>query len=249
LVFASNWPTDMFYCFSTQIVLCANILKLHVFIKLKFLALLEKLKQLVLLVLPSHTVRLEWSYFPAALFKLGKRGFVLDSLYHFLYSLHSKVDCPSSPIQFSSVPQSCPTLCDPMNCSTPGLTVTSTPVHHQLPESTQTYVHRVSDAIQSSHPLSSPSPPALNLILCITPRCSNLFVTDTCRFQLLDCEETDAVSCPWPMFPKQCILLILTTWTWMYTWFSYKFQLCHLLALWSITALKATYKNWVCSRS
>ena len=60
-------------------------------------------------------------------------------------------------IQFSSVIQSCPTLWDPMNCSTPGLSV-----HHQLPEFTQTHVHRVSDAIQPSHPLSSPSPPAPN---------------------------------------------------------------------------------------
>ena len=51
--------------------------------------------------------------------------------------------------------QSCPTLCNPMNRSMPGL-----PVHHQLPESTQTHVHRVGDAIQPSHPLSSPSPPA-----------------------------------------------------------------------------------------
>ena len=59
--------------------------------------------------------------------------------------------------QFSSVAQSGPTLCDPMNRSTPGL-----PVHHQLPEFTQTHVHRVSDAIQPSHPLSSPSPPAPN---------------------------------------------------------------------------------------
>ena len=58
-------------------------------------------------------------------------------------------------VQFSSVTQSCPTLCDPMNCSMQGL-----PVHHQLPESTQTHVHRVGDAIQPSHPLSSPSPPA-----------------------------------------------------------------------------------------
>ena len=58
-------------------------------------------------------------------------------------------------LQFSSVAQSCPTLCNPMNRSTPGL-----PVHHQLPEFTQTHVHRVSDAIQPSHPLSSPSPPA-----------------------------------------------------------------------------------------
>ena len=62
-----------------------------------------------------------------------------------------------SSVQFSSVAQSCPTLCDPMNRSTPSL-----PVHHQLPEFTQTHVHRVSDAIQPSHPLSSPSPPAPN---------------------------------------------------------------------------------------
>ena len=59
--------------------------------------------------------------------------------------------------QIRSVAQSCPTLCNPMNCSTPGL-----PVHHQLPEFTQTHVYRVSDAIQPSHPLASPSPPAPN---------------------------------------------------------------------------------------
>ena len=59
--------------------------------------------------------------------------------------------------QIRSVAQSCPTLCDPMNRSTPGL-----PVHHQLPEFTQTHVLRVSDAIQPSHPLLSPSPPAPN---------------------------------------------------------------------------------------
>ena len=58
-------------------------------------------------------------------------------------------------VQFSSVAQSCPTLCERMNHSTPGL-----PVHHQLPEFTQTHVHQVGDAIQPSHPLSSPSPPA-----------------------------------------------------------------------------------------
>ena len=62
-----------------------------------------------------------------------------------------------SSVQFSSVAQSCPTLCDPMNHTTPGL-----PVHHQLPEFTQTHVHRVGDAIQPSHPLSSPSPLAPN---------------------------------------------------------------------------------------
>ena len=60
-------------------------------------------------------------------------------------------------VQFSSVTQSCQTLCDPMNCSTPGL-----PVHHQLPELTQTHAHRVGDAIQPSQPLSSPPPPAPN---------------------------------------------------------------------------------------
>ena len=61
-------------------------------------------------------------------------------------------------VQLSSFTQSCPTLCDPMDCSTPGF-----PVHHQLPEFTQTHVHWVGDAIQPSHPLLSPSPPAFNL--------------------------------------------------------------------------------------
>ena len=59
-------------------------------------------------------------------------------------------------VQFSHL--SCPTLCDTMDCSMPGL-----PVHHQFPEFTQTHAHWVSDALQPSHPLSSPSPPALNL--------------------------------------------------------------------------------------
>ena len=61
-------------------------------------------------------------------------------------------------VQFSSVAQPCPTLCDPMDYSTPGF-----PVHHQLPELAQTHVHQVSDAMQPSHPLLSPSPPAFNL--------------------------------------------------------------------------------------
>ena len=63
----------------------------------------------------------------------------------------------SQSVQFSSVAQSCLTLCNPMNCSMPGL-----PVHHQLPESTQTHAHLVGDVIQPSHPLLSPSPPAPN---------------------------------------------------------------------------------------
>ena len=61
-------------------------------------------------------------------------------------------------VAISSVPQSCPTLCNSMDCSMPGF-----PVHHQRPEPTQTHVHWVSDAVQPSHPLLSPSPPALNL--------------------------------------------------------------------------------------
>ena len=72
----------------------------------------------------------------------------------------SRLSIPTSvsSVQFSLVAQSCPTLFDPMACSTPGF-----PVHHQLPELTQTQFHWVCDANQPSHPLSSPSPPAFNL--------------------------------------------------------------------------------------
>ena len=76
--------------------------------------------------------------------------------------LHSSQSSPLAhhwvEVQFSSVAQSCLTLSNPMDCGTPGF-----PVHHQLPELTQTHVHRVGDATQPSHPLSSPSPPPLNL--------------------------------------------------------------------------------------
>ena len=82
------------------------------------------------------------------------------NLYKSLYKgaqFNRETEKPFLKFQFSSVAQSCPTLCDPMNRSTPGLLV-----HHQLPEFTQTHVHQVSDAIQPSHPLPSPSPPAPN---------------------------------------------------------------------------------------
>jgi len=69
-----------------------------------------------------------------------------------------KIQWPEDPVQFSSVAQLCSTLCDPMDCSTPGFTV-----HHQLLEFTQTHVHRVSDAIQRPYPLLSPPSPAFNL--------------------------------------------------------------------------------------
>ena len=73
------------------------------------------------------------------------------------YTAWTKLEREKQISQFSSVTQSYPTLCNPMNCSMPGL-----PVHHQLPESTQSHVHCVGDAIQPSHPLSSPSLPAFN---------------------------------------------------------------------------------------
>ena len=81
-----------------------------------------------------------------------------------------------SSVQFISVAQSCPTLCDPMNHSTPGL-----PVHHQLPEFTQTHIHQVGDAIQPSHPLSSPAPPVPNPP---PPPASESFPESTLRMRL-----------------------------------------------------------------
>ena len=76
---------------------------------------------------------------------------------HFLSGRTGQIATVAHMHQFSSLAQSCLNLCNPMNCSTPGL-----PVHHHLPEFTQTHVHRVHDAIQPSHPWSSPSPPAPN---------------------------------------------------------------------------------------
>ena len=73
-------------------------------------------------------------------------------------ALSTTCQMPGILLQFSSIAQLCPTLCERMDCSTPGF-----PVHHHLPEFTQTHVHQVSDAIQPSHPLLSPSPPIFNL--------------------------------------------------------------------------------------
>ena len=97
------------------------------------------------------------------LFESSERvwGLILNAVSPFLpsyWGFSFAFGCAVSFFQFSSVTQSCLTLCNPMNHSMPGL-----PVHHQLLESTQTHVHCVSDAIQPPHPLSSPSPPALNL--------------------------------------------------------------------------------------
>ena len=80
---------------------------------------------------------------------------LVQPLWRTVWRFFKKLEIELPSVLFSSVLQSCPILCNPMNHSMPGL-----PVHHQLPESTQTHVHRVGDAIQPSYPLSSPSPPA-----------------------------------------------------------------------------------------
>ena len=100
-----------------------------------------------------------WTAFCQALLSMGLSRQHAGVDCHFLFQerLSRLVLLFPLSVQFSSVTQSCLTLCDPMNRSTPGL-----PVHHQLPEFTQIHVHRVSDAIQPPHPLSSPSPPAPN---------------------------------------------------------------------------------------
>ena len=78
-------------------------------------------------------------------------------MYIYVYMISISI-CVYVSVQFRSVANSCPPLCDPMDCSKPGL-----PVHHLLQEFTQTHIHLIGDAIQPSHPLSSPSPPAFNL--------------------------------------------------------------------------------------
>ena len=115
--------------------------------------------------LPKNSVRYQFYFFGVRKMRCEitciKRSypyemivFVSSFLWQSVYNWKSKYLV----FQFSSVPQSCLTVCKPMNRSMPGL-----PVHHQLPESIQTHVHWVDDAIQPSHPLWSPSPPALNL--------------------------------------------------------------------------------------
>ena len=94
---------------------------------------------------PTESIRLFYSSVSLLLSRIQGYCYHLSKFHIYAFS------------QFSSVAQSCPTLCNPMNRSMPGL-----PVHHQLPEFTQTHVHRVSDVIHPSHPLSSPSPPAPN---------------------------------------------------------------------------------------
>ena len=115
------------------------------------------------LLISSHRLFRAWSFN----YKFNSKTIVkfIGIKLHIIFPYFPLIPVKSVPmapltlsVQFSSVAQSCPTLCDPMNPGTPGL-----PVHHQLLEFTQTHVHRVGDAIQPSHPLSSPSPPAFNI--------------------------------------------------------------------------------------
>ena len=105
---------------------------------------------------PREGVCMWASFFTLSTTPLLRTNFPFIENLHFQRKGVYKMDKIS--VHFSSVTQSCLTLCDPMDCSTPGL-----PVHHQLPELAQTPVHQVGDAIQPSHPLSSPSPPDFNL--------------------------------------------------------------------------------------
>ena len=111
------------------------------------------IQRLVCLILSQRSLRLSSVLF--ILFTLFCSSEVISNILSSSSLIHFSASdilllIPSSSVQFSSVAQSCLTLCDPMNCSTPGL-----PVHHQLLEFAQIHVHRVSDAIQPSHPLSS----------------------------------------------------------------------------------------------
>ena len=126
--------------------------------------LLNILSRLAIAFLPrSKRLLISWLQWPSAVI-LEPRKIKSDTVStvfpFFAMKRWDKMSWSSvqfSSVQFSSVAQSCPTLCDAMNRSTPGL-----PVHQQLPEFTQTHVHQVGDAIQPSHPLSSPSPPVPN---------------------------------------------------------------------------------------
>ena len=118
---------------------CSHEIKRRLFLGRKFMTNLDSILKSRDITLPTKVCLVKATVFPVVMY--GCESWTVKKAAAAAKSL-----------------QSCPTLCDPMKCSTPGL-----PVHHQLPEFTQTHFHRVHDAIQPSHPLSSPSPPALNL--------------------------------------------------------------------------------------
>ena len=124
----------------------------------------RRLDLILKIVLSQPVYRLQLCMFISQTWRMTLRAFVGERswrkapfLWWLEYRVLENICFLFSSVQFSSVPQSCLTLCNPMNHSTPGF-----PVHHQLPEFTQTHVHWVGDAIQPSHSLSSPSPPAPN---------------------------------------------------------------------------------------
>ena len=123
------------------------------------LFLTDKFCSLSYAILDSHPSHWESApnYIATLLTASGLQPLAITSFFKVQMFHLLRHSLPYQSDQIRSVAQSCPTLCDPMNRSTPGL-----PVHHQLPEFTQTHVLRVSDTLQPSHPLSSPSPPAPN---------------------------------------------------------------------------------------
>ena len=146
-------PFSTFSQHSSLIFLMTAILtgvRLYLFLKNLFILIRGKLLYNIALVLPYINMN------PPQVYTCSPSWTLLPPPFPYHPSGSSQCTSPKHPVrsdQIRSVAQSCPTLCDPMNLSTPGL-----PVHHQLPEFTQTHVHRVSDAIQPSHSLSSPSP-------------------------------------------------------------------------------------------
>ena len=134
------------FVFSYSIFSSLSGLTIRIFSSLHLIGLILQLRSVSLLFIGLDLIPL----FSLSCFVLG--------FIKFGFNIHANSSIQSLSIQFSSVQSlSRPTLCDHINCSTPGL-----PVHHQIPEFTHTHVCRVSDAIQSSHPLLSPSPPAPN---------------------------------------------------------------------------------------
>ena len=144
-------------------------------------------------------------------------------------------------LHFSSVAQSCPTLCDPMDCSTLGLLV-----HHQLPEFTQTHVHWVSDAIQPSYPLSSPFPPTFNLS---QHQCLSKWVSSSHQ------EAKVLELCLSFLHISFLFLVIPTFWLWFALWIKLCSRALNFVWHWSILAWGGghicfsflIYKKYYCS--
>ena len=150
------------YCLSLQIqqILLTKVQCPQYILKVMKTWIAASLRFLQIIVTGQYTELEYWGLgyktFPSIIIYIDLSELILKASDHHLCTVNQIINAIS--VQFSSVAQSCLTPCDPMDCSTPGL-----PVHHQLLEFTQTHVHWVSDTIQPSHLLLSPSPPTFNL--------------------------------------------------------------------------------------